>query len=67
MFDGGESATHALAPERLGYVHVVKGEAVVDGHRLVAGDALRYRDETVIAIERGTGAELLVFDLPPLD
>jgi quercetin 2,3-dioxygenase len=64
LFDGAESADHALAPGRLGYVHVVKGTAVVDGHALAAGDALRYADEPAIRIERGEGAELLVFDLP---
>ena len=64
LFDGDERATHALAPGRLGYVHVVRGDVVVDGHALSAGDALKYRDEPAIAISGGRNAEVLVFDLP---
>lgn len=67
LFDGTESATLALAPGRLGYVHVVTGSAVVNGHAVAAGDALLYANEEAVSIERGTGAELLVFDLPSLD
>lgn len=67
LFDGDESASLALAPGRLGYVHLVQGNAVVDGHRLGAGDALLYADEPRIHVESGAGAELLVFDLPRLE
>jgi quercetin 2,3-dioxygenase len=64
LFDGAENGTLALAPGRLGYVHVVKGSAQVNGHAVSAGDALMYADEAEVRVERGTGAELLVFDLP---
>ncbi|WP_026817270.1 pirin family protein [Arenimonas composti] len=67
LFDGDEHATHALAPGRLGYVHVARGAATVNGHALHAGDALRYEDEPAIDIRAGVGAEVLVFDLPRLD
>ena len=67
LFDGDESATHALAPGRLGYVHLARGAATVNGHALQAGDALLLADEPAITIGRGQGAELLVFDLPELD
>ncbi|TWI11547.1 pirin family protein [Aerolutibacter ruishenii] len=66
LFDAGESAKLALAPGRLAYVHVARGKAVVNGHALSAGDALLYADETHVDVEQGTGAELLVFDLPRL-
>jgi hypothetical protein len=66
LFDGEERAELALAPGRLGYVHVARGGAVVNGRALSAGDALLYQDENVVTIERGEGAELLVFDLPPV-
>jgi redox-sensitive bicupin YhaK (pirin superfamily) len=66
LFDGTEAAELALAPGRLGYVHVVKGQAVVNGLPLGTGDALRFRDEPLVSIRHGMGAELLVFDLPPL-
>jgi redox-sensitive bicupin YhaK (pirin superfamily) len=64
LFDGEERAEHALAPGRLGYVHVARGEAVVNGHPLRAGDALLYRDEPRVTVADGRGAEVLVFDLP---
>ena len=67
LFDGAESAELSLAPGRLGYVHVVKGRVMVNGMPLGAGDALRYRDELRVSIQQGTGAEVLVFDLPPMD
>ncbi len=64
LFDADEAAQVELAPGRLGYVHLVKGEARVNGQPLKAGDALRYKDESVVRIEQGRGAEVLVFDLP---
>ena len=67
LFDGDESATHPLAPGRLGYVHLARGAATVNGHALQAGDALLLADEPAITIGRGQGAELLVVDLPELD
>jgi redox-sensitive bicupin YhaK (pirin superfamily) len=66
LFDGDETADLALATGRLGYVHVVKGQVVVNGLPLGAGDALRYRDEPLVSIRQGLGAEVLVFDLPEL-
>jgi quercetin 2,3-dioxygenase len=66
LFDGDERAELALAPGRLGYVHVVRGAVTVNDRALKAGDALLYRDESSISIEDGTNAEVLVFDLPQL-
>ena len=67
LFDGGESARLDLAKGRLGYVHVVKGSATVNGHAVTAGDALLYSDEADVSVAGGNGAELLVFDLPRLE
>ena len=66
LFDGDETAELALAPGRLGYVHVARGQVVVNGRTLSAGDALLYRDEKTVEIVQGRNAEVLVFDLPPL-
>ena len=67
LFDGDETATLPLAPGRLGYVHLVKGELEVNGERLRSGDALKLRDEAEVRLRAGKDAEVLVFDLPPLD
>ncbi|HEX6319905.1 MAG TPA: pirin family protein [Burkholderiales bacterium] len=62
LFDAAERARHALAPGRLGYVHVARGKASANGHALAAGDALK-TDTGPIEISHGEGAEVLVFDL----
>ena len=66
LFDGDEHATVRVADGRLAYMHLVRGSAVVNGHAVSAGDALLYRDEPEVRVERGDGAEILVFDLPQL-
>ena len=66
LFDAAEEAALDIAPGRLAYVHMARGSAVVNGHALSAGDALLYADEPRVEIERGEGAEILVFDLPRL-
>ena len=64
LFDGDEAASHDLALDRLGYVHVARGAVTVNGRALKAGDALLYQDEPHISIAQGDRAEVLVFDLP---
>jgi hypothetical protein len=66
LFDGDEAAKLDLAPGRLGYVHLARGRATVNGHALKAGDALLYRDEPQVSIAQGSQAEVLVFDLPEM-
>ncbi|MCK9489498.1 MAG: pirin family protein [Xanthomonadales bacterium] len=66
LFDGAETAQLAIAAGRLAYVHLVRGQATVNGHALQAGDALMYEDEAQVRIDSGQDAELLVFDLPRL-
>lgn len=64
LFDGEERASIRLAPGHLGYVHVARGSLTANGASLGAGDALKCVDTEEIIIERGHGAEVLVFDLP---
>ncbi|HQW38394.1 MAG TPA: pirin family protein [Usitatibacteraceae bacterium] len=64
LLDGAESATHALAPGRRGYVHVARGEVIANGHSLAAGDALKLAGEPEIRLGAGRNAEVIVFDLP---
>jgi len=64
LFDGTESASHALAAGRRGYVHVARGHIEVNGQALKAGDALSIEGENVIRLDQGEQAEVLVFDLP---
>ncbi|TKS53041.1 pirin family protein [Luteimonas yindakuii] len=66
LFDGDENGAYTFAPGRLGYVHLVRGELTVNGIGLSAGDALKLEDETTLILAQGRAAEVLVFDLPPL-
>jgi quercetin 2,3-dioxygenase len=64
ILDGEDRLVHPLAAGRLGYVHVARGSATVNGIALDAGDALKLADEDAVVLERGTDAEILLFDLP---
>ncbi len=63
LFDGDESAEMALNPARKAYVHMARGQAVVNGELLLAGDALKLEGESALQIAQGQQAEVLVFDL----
>jgi len=65
LFDGGQSATLALALQRKAYVHLVRGELTVNGQRLATGDAALLDGETTVALTAAKDAEVLVFDLAP--
>lgn len=67
LFDGDEQVDMPLDPRRLGYVHVVRGRIEVNGHALEAGDAAKMRREKRLVLSGGVDAEVLVFDLAPLD
>ncbi|MEO7404881.1 MAG: pirin family protein [Burkholderiales bacterium] len=64
LLDGAERVSHTLAAGRRAYVHVARGAAVVNGERLVAGDALKVAEVEMIDIGAGENAEVLLFDLP---
>jgi quercetin 2,3-dioxygenase len=63
LLSGAEHAVHALARGRSAYVHLASGKAMVNGRRLVAGDALKLTEVTDIVLQEGEGAEVLLFDL----
>ena len=65
LFDGAERAQLTLAPGRKGYVHLVRGELLVNGQRLATGDAALLDGEAAISLEGGRDAEVLLFDLAP--
>ncbi|GAB3627700.1 quercetin 2,3-dioxygenase [Pandoraea terrae] len=67
LFDGNESATLELAPNRYAYVHVARGSVSVNDVALGEGDGLRVRNETALTLSRGKDAEVLVFDLRPIE
>ena len=64
LFDADERQTFALSGQRLAYVHAARGILSVNGTVLEAGDGLKIADVASLEFHNGTGAEVLVFDLP---
>jgi redox-sensitive bicupin YhaK (pirin superfamily) len=62
LLDGDQTVTHALAPGRYGWVQVARGEVELNGQTLKAGDGAAIEGEPSVTL-RGTGAEVLLFDL----
>ena len=63
-FAGGEKAKHQLLPGRVAWVHVVTGEATVNGKELFAGDAAAIQNEPeVLIVAAKHSGEVLIFDL----
>src|SRR5688572_29059922 len=64
LVEGSESLEFAPRPGRRVYVHLVRGEAEVNGQELRAGDAMKLPGgDNKVRIEKGRDAEVLVFDL----
>jgi redox-sensitive bicupin YhaK (pirin superfamily) len=63
LVDGDEALEHEARPGRRIYVHVVRGEAQVNGQALGAGDAMKISGERKVRIDRARDAEVLLFDL----
>jgi len=65
LFDGEESAEWRITPPRKAYVHVVRGALSVNGQTVAAGDAAMLSGESLVRLDGGRQAEVLVFDLAP--
>jgi redox-sensitive bicupin YhaK (pirin superfamily) len=63
LFDGAQSATLPVEPQRKAYVHLVRGRLLVNGQALERGDAALLEGESQITVSGGEQAEVLVFDL----
>jgi len=63
LLDGADRATHKLRPGRRAYLHVARGKLTANGQPLEAGDALKATQTAEIVLEKGKGAEVLLFDL----
>ena len=61
--EAGAAATHTLAQGRKAWLQVAKGEVVLDGQTLKAGDAAAITDQALVAITSTDASEVLLFDL----
>ncbi len=61
--DAGQEVSREFGPDRHGWVQVLRGETMVNGNRLAAGDGAAVSEESVLTIRAEGPAEVLLFDL----
>lgn len=66
LFDGEESATHQLQDQRKAWLHVARGNLLVNGHELNQGDGAGFEAGATIELANGNKAEVLLFDMASL-
>ena len=54
---------YVFGGRRRGFLQVVRGAIEVEGHKLVAGDAVATQDQASLSIRAATDSELLLFDM----
>ncbi len=64
LLAAGEAAEWAIAPGRRAYVHLVRGEATLNGLALKGGDGAKITEEKRLSLAATAEAEVLLFDLP---
>lgn len=62
--DAGASLARSLAPERVYYLQVAKGAAMLNDRSLAAGDGVCLSQESFLGLTSPQGFEALLFDLP---
>ena len=64
QLESGHDTDYSLAPKRAAWVHLIRGEATVNGNSLKTGDAVAITDEDKINVSGQAGnSEVLLFDL----
>jgi quercetin 2,3-dioxygenase len=64
ILQAGESLQHTLASGRHAYLHVARGDLVLNRADFHAGDGARISDEPSLSLSASHSAEFLLFDLP---
>lgn len=67
LFNGDESQTVTLPDDRYAYIHVARGSITVNGIEFKEGDGARVRNEQTLTFTDGQDAEVLLFDLRPVE
>ncbi|MBF2026813.1 MAG: pirin family protein [Oscillatoriales cyanobacterium C42_A2020_001] len=63
LLDVGEKRVYELGRDRHAWLQVVRGEVVLNGHTLQAGDGAAVSEEQKLILEANTAAEVVLFDL----
>jgi redox-sensitive bicupin YhaK (pirin superfamily) len=64
ILNTGDKVAHPVAPGRNVYVHVIRGQVLVNDNMLKGGDALKITDVALVTLAQAEAAEVLLFDLP---
>jgi len=64
LLEGGQSVSHEFEKGRLGWLHVARGSAEVNGTSLKAGDGVGISEVAKLTIGSKDRGEILLFDLP---
>lgn len=62
--DDGDEVAHSIGSTRVVFLHVAKGDVMVNGVELSGGDGVTIVDEDGVAIRANSISEILLFDLP---
>jgi hypothetical protein len=63
ILEAGQQVAHALAPGRHAWVQVARGDVLVNGRPLGAGDGAAVSDEKEVTLRASKPSEILLFDL----
>ncbi len=63
LLNTGEQVLQRIAPDRIAYLHLVRGAVSVNGIQLNTGDAAKIKSEQELVIVAIDDSELLLFDL----
>lgn len=63
LLEVGEGVSHELASDRIAWIQVARGSAVINGLALQAGDGLAISGKGTLNLTGGSRAEVLIFDM----
>lgn len=63
-FTSGEQAIFHLKPQRQAWMQAARGNVMLNGTLLRAGDGVAVSQEEILEFKAGDGAEMLLFELP---
>ncbi len=64
QLDPGADLDYRLDPQRLSYVHLVRGRLTLNGVEMSSGDGAKIAAESSLHLIAAEDSEVLLFDLP---
>ncbi len=65
LIDQEEKIDYAIATGRTAWVHITRGQVVMNDNELKTGDGAAIRDEGMLQFRSGIDAEVILFDMTP--